>query len=258
MFEIAKTASGYASTPATLVSFNGADGAISDRRLIADANGDLFGTTEFGGASDDGTVFEIVKTAGGYASTPTTLVSFNGADGSLPTASLLADSNGDLFGTTTGLDPTRQSLKRRHGIRDCQNCRVVTRARRPRWSASTAPMARPRRRPDRRPQRRPVRHDLRGGATAVGTVFEIKKTGAGYASTPTTLVNFNGADGAIPEPADCIADSNGDLFGTTSDGGGANGDGTVFEIKKTAAGYASTPTTLVSFNGANGSSPRRV
>jgi uncharacterized repeat protein (TIGR03803 family) len=42
-----------------------------------------------------------------------------------------------------------------------------------------------------------------------------------------------------------IADHNGDLFGTTT-GGGANGFGTVFEIAKTASGYASTPTTLVS------------
>ena len=42
--------------------------------LIADANGDLFGTTVHGGANSDGTVFEIAKTAHGYASTPTTLV----------------------------------------------------------------------------------------------------------------------------------------------------------------------------------------
>ena len=46
--------------------------------LIADAAGDLFGTTYGGGANGDGTVFEIAKTAGSYASTPTTLVSFNG------------------------------------------------------------------------------------------------------------------------------------------------------------------------------------
>ena len=52
--------------------------------LIIDAAGDLFGTTYSGGANGDGTVFEIAKTAGGYASTPTTLVSFNGADGADP------------------------------------------------------------------------------------------------------------------------------------------------------------------------------
>ena len=45
-------------------------------------------------------MFEIAKTPTGYASTPTTLVSFNGTDGDDPTAGLIADANGDLFGTT--------------------------------------------------------------------------------------------------------------------------------------------------------------
>ena len=55
MFEIAKTAHGYASTPTTLVFFN----ADPTGSLIADAHGDLFGTTTDGGANGDGTVFEI-------------------------------------------------------------------------------------------------------------------------------------------------------------------------------------------------------
>ena len=86
-------------TLTTLVSFKGANGA-GPGGPIADGNGDLFGTTTGGGANGDGTVFEIVKTAGGYASTPTTLVSFNDADGGEPEGSLIADADGDLFGTT--------------------------------------------------------------------------------------------------------------------------------------------------------------
>jgi hypothetical protein len=66
-------------------------------------------------------------------------------------------------------------------------------------------------------------------------------------ATLTTLVSFTGGNGEEPK-GDLIADANGDLFGTTS-GGRANGDDTVFEIAKAAGGYASTPTTLVSFNG---------
>jgi hypothetical protein len=181
----------------TLVSFNGlpppnSNGANPAAGLIADAQGDLFGTTYAGGVysgpsfpSGFGTVFEVVKTAHGYASTPTTLVSFNGANGQLPAAGLIADAHGDLFGTTSG-----------------------------------------------------------GGASP-GTVFEVVKTAHGYASTPTTLVNFNGTNGYAPL-AGLIADAHGDLFGTTA-AGGANDGGTVFEIVKTANGYASTPTTLVSF-----------
>jgi uncharacterized repeat protein (TIGR03803 family) len=70
-----------------------------------------------------------------------------------------------------------------------------------------------------------------GGANGDGTAFEIAKTGGGYASTPTTLVSFNGADGAGPV-AGLIADAAGNLFGTTSDGGEA-GCGTVFELSGT-------------------------
>jgi hypothetical protein len=92
----------------TLVSFcslaNCADGAQPFAGVIADANGNLFGTTEGGGAYGGGTVFEIVKTASGYASTATTLVSFcalaNCADGRLPHSALIFDANGNLFGTT--------------------------------------------------------------------------------------------------------------------------------------------------------------
>jgi hypothetical protein len=87
----------------TLVSFNGANGGgtFPSGPLIADAHGDLFGTTFSGGVNGGyGTVFEIAKTAQGYASTPTTLVSFNFTNGDEPSGSLLADAHGDLFGTT--------------------------------------------------------------------------------------------------------------------------------------------------------------
>ena len=91
-----------------LVSFcalaNCADGSFPVAGLIADANRNLFGTTAGGGANDGGTVFEIAKTAGGYASTPTTLVTFcslaNCADGAAPAAVLIADANGNLLSTT--------------------------------------------------------------------------------------------------------------------------------------------------------------
>ena len=254
VFEVAKTASGYANTPTTLVSFNSADGAIPAASLIADANGDLFGTTELGGASGDGTVFEIVKTAGGYANTPTTLVSFNGADGSLPTASLLANSSGDLFGTTTGLDPNTgnpltagtvfEIVKTASGYASTPTTLVGFNS--PDGESPFGGLIAD-------PNGDLFGTTYHGGANDDGTVFEIKKTGAGYASAPTTLANFNGADGAFPA-GKLLANSNGDLIGTTSEGG-ADGFGTVFEIFKTAAGYASAPITLVSFNGANGSSP---
>jgi hypothetical protein len=80
-----------------LVSFSGTDGDEPLAGLIADAAGDLFGTT---GVGLGGTVFEIAKTGDSYASTPTTLASFN--FNIEPHAGLIADAAGDLFGTTGG------------------------------------------------------------------------------------------------------------------------------------------------------------
>jgi uncharacterized repeat protein (TIGR03803 family) len=63
-----------------------------------DGSGDLYGTAEQGGASNDGTVFEIVHGSG----TVTVLASFNGTDGAGPNGSLVLDGNGNLYGTTAG------------------------------------------------------------------------------------------------------------------------------------------------------------
>ena len=46
--------------------------------LIMDSSGNLYGTTSGGGASNDGTVFELAHGSG----TITTLASFNGTNGS--------------------------------------------------------------------------------------------------------------------------------------------------------------------------------
>ena len=240
VFEIAKTATGYASAPTTLVSFN--SDADPEGGLIADSNGDLFGTTEFEGAYGDGTVFEVAKTAGGYASSPTTLVSFNGADGSEPFAGLIADANGDLFGTTVTGDAggtVFEIVRTGSGYASTPTTLGFSAAADGDLSGKLLADA---------------NGDLFGTTSQnghdEGTVFEIAKTDGGYASRPTTLARFFGS---LPEGG-VIADPNGDLFGTTSLGG-ANDDGTVFEIKKTATGYASAPTTLVSFDGADGSIP---
>lgn len=61
--------------------FNGVDGEFPNASLITDASGDLFGTTGRGGATGDGTVFEIAKTVAGYAGTPIVLVNFNAVAG---------------------------------------------------------------------------------------------------------------------------------------------------------------------------------
>ena len=64
--------------------------------LIMDSSGNLYGTTAAGGASGDGTVFELAHGSG----TITTLASFNGTNGANPDAGLIMDSSGNLYGTT--------------------------------------------------------------------------------------------------------------------------------------------------------------
>jgi uncharacterized repeat protein (TIGR03803 family) len=82
-----------------------------------------------------------------------------------------------------------------------------------------------------------------------GLVFEITDTNGTYAA-PTTLYSFTGgSDGGNPD-GPLIMDAAGDLFGTTSTGG-ANGDGTVFEVKKTNGVYAAAPTTIASLAGSD-------
>jgi uncharacterized repeat protein (TIGR03803 family) len=227
------------------VSFDGSDGQWPEAGLIADAQGDLFGTTYYGGTDGDGTVFEIAKTSTGYASAPTTLVSFDGSDGENPTAGLIADANGDLFGTTNqGYGTVFEIAKTSTGYASAP----ITLAS---FDGSdgedpTAGLI------------ADAKGDLfgttyQGGAFGDGTVFEIVKTSTGYASAPTTLVSFDGSDGEFPVGG-LIVDANGDLFGTTYEGGVAN-DGTAFEIKKTRAGYASAPTLLASFNVTDGEFP---
>ena len=255
VFEIPYIDGGYASTPTTLVSFNGTNGEIPVAGLIADAAGDLFGTTYSGGANGGGTVFEIAKTGGSYASTPTTLVSFGFNDGNWanPWAGLIADAAGDLFGTTenggaNGHGTVFEIAKTGGSYASTPTTLVSFND-----SNGAAPLA---------GLIADAAGDLfgttngggaYGGINGLGTVFEIAKTGGSYASTPITLVSFNGTNGSQPF-AGLIADAAGDLFGTTARGG-ANDVGTVFEIPYIDGGYASTPTTLVSFNGTNGEYP---
>jgi hypothetical protein len=72
--------------------------------LIADAAGNLYGTTVSGGTSGyDGGVFEISPPAAiGGPWTETILYNFTGgADGTMPVGGLVMDANGALYGTTS-------------------------------------------------------------------------------------------------------------------------------------------------------------
>jgi hypothetical protein len=235
VFEVVKTGSGYASTPTTVASFDGTDGNGPSGGFIADAAGNLFGAATRGGPNDDGTIFELTKTADGYSSTPTVLAAFDGTDGVGPTSQLVMDSAGDLFGVTEsgGFNATIFELaKTADGYASAPTTLAP-------FNAPSTPG--------------PLVMDSAGDLFAAalskagpstGSIIEIVKTSDGYASTPTTLATLGAADGT--PSGSLVADAAGNLFGITN-GGGANGAGEIFEIAKTADGYAGAATVLASF-----------
>lgn len=88
------TASG---TTRILHTFHGSDGD-SPWGLFRDENGNLYGTTEWGGGNDFGVVYKITP-----AGTQKVLHSFQGSpDGDKPISVLVRDSAGNLYGTTLG------------------------------------------------------------------------------------------------------------------------------------------------------------
>jgi uncharacterized repeat protein (TIGR03803 family) len=153
-------------------SFNGGskDGTNPNGGLVADQAGNFYGTTQFGGANDVGTVFKIASD-GSYA----VLHSFDGTDGSQPGGSLIVDGNGIIYGTTSE------------------------------------------------------------GGTGEGNIFEIAPDG-----TTTSLYAFceqaGCSDGADPATAGVVMYGNGNLYGTTYEGGSGEscadpqGCGVVYEL----------------------------
>ena len=85
-----------------VASFNGTNGIQPQSALVAGNDGNLYGTTMFGGTgasntnSGLGTIFRV-KPKGGI----TALISFNGMNGRSPQTDLAIAADGNLYGTTT-------------------------------------------------------------------------------------------------------------------------------------------------------------
>jgi uncharacterized repeat protein (TIGR03803 family) len=87
-------------TESVLHSFTGGDGARPFAGLILDGVGNLYGTTEIGGTAEyGGTVFKLTPNSDGRW-TESVLHSFTGGDGWEPTANVIFDATGNLYGTT--------------------------------------------------------------------------------------------------------------------------------------------------------------
>ena len=239
-----------------LHTFTGApDGALPSGRLISDAKGNLYGTTNEGGGNGCrdygcGTVFKVTKTG-----TETVLHTFTGPDGAYPMAGLVSDASGNLYGTSLGGGSSYGSGCAGYGYNyGCGTVFEVTRAGKETVLYSFTG-------PDGSFPESVLISDggdnlygttFHGGASGngcggngCGTVFKVTKTG-----NETVLYSFTGgADGADPM-AGLVSDPEGNLYGTTLYGGVFN-KGTVFKVTK-----AGNETVLYSFTGGvDGGSP---
>ena len=91
-------------TETVIYSFNGTDGTLPAGRLLLDASGALYGTTDGGGTKSGGTVFKLTPPgAPGGSWTQTVLFNFSGGslDGGNPSAGVTMDKKGRLLGTAS-------------------------------------------------------------------------------------------------------------------------------------------------------------
>lgn len=147
----------------------GSDGTQPFGGLVADAKGNLYGTTYEGGFHNSGTVFKLSPDG----KKKSVLYNFTGgADGAYPYTSLVLDAQGNLYGTTIG-----------------------------------------------------------GGAKGYGAVFKVTRSG-GEKDKEIVLYSFAGGTSDGSWPLGLIRDSEGNIFGTTLYRGSSN-EGTVYELSST-------------------------
>jgi uncharacterized repeat protein (TIGR03803 family) len=196
----------------TVTAFNGVNGALPNGGLILSGN-TLYGTARAGGQADgygDGVVFSM-PTAGG---TPTVLATFNNGDepqaGLILSAGILygttafggGDDSGDVFSVPVGGGTPTVLAAFNGGDGEWPEAPLLL-------SGDTLYGT--------------TFNGGAGGYGGVGEVFSVPITGG-----PITVLAQTWGD-----PSGLIMDANGDLFGTTEEGGDF-GDGTVFELSPAA------------------------
>ena len=201
---------------------------ISPNAVIRDKEGNLYGTTTFGGGANSGVVFKLDPTGA-----ETVLYSFaGGADGANPFGSLIRDEAGNLYGTTTAGGPSGQGTVFKV---DPSGSETVLYS----FTGGTDGGF---------PEAGLVR-DEKGnfyGATFFGglasppcysfcgVVFKVDTTGV-----ETVLYSFTGGADGLNPAADLMLGKSGNLYGTTAYGGDSDqscatgiGCGVVFKLTR--------------------------
>jgi uncharacterized repeat protein (TIGR03803 family) len=222
-------------TESVLYSFAGGNDGTNPTGLIFDQAGNLYGTTNYGGsANDSGTVFKLASNGDGSWK-EIVLHRFRGfsRDGSNPTAGLIFDQAGNLYGTTN-----------EGGGKEAGTVFMLTPDTDGRWKESIL----------HRFCSRTKCHDglgpyaglifdqagnlygttSGGGVAGAGTVFKLTPSTDG-SWTESVLYNFAGGNDGGTIFAGLIFDQTGNLFGTAYYGGDA-GYGVVYKLAPTSSG----------------------
>ncbi|MGC1372160.1 MAG: choice-of-anchor tandem repeat GloVer-containing protein [Candidatus Sulfotelmatobacter sp.] len=246
VFELSPTLSGpWNKTTLYNFKYDTSDGNSPEGGVIFDAAGNLYGTTEVGGADTSGncssqgcgTVYELSPNGSGEWS-ETILLSFNSTDGNNPLGNFAMDSAGNLYGATLTGGPGNDVC----GIYGCGVVYEMAKSESGGWSEKLL-----RDLPETvggfysGPALDPAGNLYAtlysGGPGKYGVAFRLAKS----STTPwplAVLYSFNGeAVGGYPAAGPLF--SKGSLFGTTSVGGNTSqcvqsfvsGCGVVYEIK---------------------------
>jgi uncharacterized repeat protein (TIGR03803 family) len=226
----------YSSNLSNVYSFTGgSDGRGPMAGLVL--SGDmLYGTTELGGASSNGTVFAVNTSGGGF----TNVYSFyGGRDGANPEGGLVLMGN-TLYGTTHAGGSSGYGTVFRVNTDGTAFTNICN------FSGANGA----------NPEAGLVLSGntlygttYAGGSSGYGAIFRVNTDGG----SPGNVYSFtNGSDGAKPEAGLVLA--GGTLYGTASSSGGVNfndGSGTVFSVNTNGSGFKSCL-----FNYTDGANPQ--
>ncbi len=236
-----------------LYNFTGfADGGGPYGGVVFDSAGNLYGATGVGAGCDlCGVVFELSPASDGTW-TETTLYTFtDGSDGGFPTAKMSIDSSGNLFGTAAQGGIVNQSCPEGCGVvfeLTTNGSGVWTQKVLYAFQGGADGI-------------RPIGMTLdglgniygtttSGGVNNFGVIFKLAPGSPNWSEN--VLYTFSGgADGKEPSSTVTL-DSNGNLYGTTYNGG-LFGNGVIYECTPTGSGVCTEQSW--SFNGSNGSNP---
>ncbi len=217
-------------TETAIYSFAGGnDGGFPQGGLVADAKGaKMYGLTTSDGADHNGVIFEIERVNGSWTQTP--IYTFTGgADGGVPQAGLMIDSNGNLYGTTyqggNAQAPngygTVFKLRRYKGTWKYIVLWTFSGGNDGGWPSGRLTMD---------AAGNIYGTATEGGTGVVGNVFELSQPqNGGKTWTESVLYNFTGNNDGGEPMGNVLLGSDGNIYGTTA-GYGEYNNGVVYKL----------------------------